>query len=93
MTAIRRILSARVGSKVSAASVIQAVLTAVGVFTFIAGVLYLPTLAPSRVEMFLMLLGLAAVALLCTAVGQLAVVIERLDARRDTPPPPDAKTP
>jgi hypothetical protein len=31
--------------------------------------------------MFLMILLLAAVALLCTAVGQLAVVIERLEGQ------------
>jgi hypothetical protein len=90
MTAIRRLLSARVGPNVSAASVIQAVMTTVGVVTFLAGVLYLPTLAPSRVEMFLLLLGLAAVALLCTAVGQLAVVIERLDARKPQSPDPES---
>jgi hypothetical protein len=69
-------------------SVIQWVLTAVGVFTFLAGVLYLPSLSPTRVEMILALLLLATVALLCHAVGQLAVVVERLDARasRNTGP-------
>jgi uncharacterized membrane protein YhaH (DUF805 family) len=86
MLTVRRLLSARVGTNTSAASVIQAVMTTVGVVTFLAGVLYLPTLAPTRVEMFLLLLGLAAVALLCTAVGQLAVVIERLEARGKSPP-------
>lgn len=86
MSAIRRILSARFGTSTPAAAVIQAVMTVVGMFTFIAGVLYLPTLAPTRVEAILLLLGLAAVALLCTAVGQLAVVIERLDSRAKSPP-------
>ena len=52
-----------------------------GVFTFLAGALYLPTLGTSRVEMIIILLLLAAVALLCTAVGQLTVVIERLERR------------
>lgn len=89
MTALRRLLSARVGTTASAASVLQAVLTTVGVVTFLAGVLYMPALAPTRVEMFILLLGLATVALLCTAVGQLAVLVERLDAREsDSPPPP-----
>ena len=90
MLTLRRLMSARVGPDVSGASVIQTVLTTVGVFTFLAGVLYLPTLAPSRVETFLLLLGLAAVALLCTAVGQLAVVIEKLDARAAKRPAPDS---
>jgi uncharacterized membrane protein YhaH (DUF805 family) len=88
MTALRRLLSARVGTNASAASVLQAVLTVVGVVTFLAGVLYMPSLAPTRVEMFILLLGLAAVALLCTAVGQLAVLVERLDARKSDSPPP-----
>jgi hypothetical protein len=38
------------------------------------------------VELVLGLLLLAAVALLCTAVGQLTVVIERLDRRADKAP-------
>lgn len=87
MHALRRLLSARVTPDWSAAAVVQTVMTTVGVVTFLAGVLYLPTLAPTRVEMFLLLLGLASVALLCTAVGQLAVVVERLDARAKSPPP------
>ena len=90
MTAIRRLLSARVGPNLFGAAVLQPVLTAVGVVTFLAGALYLPTLAPTRVEMILLLLALAAVALLCTAVGQLAVVIERLDGRPKPPSPPAA---
>jgi hypothetical protein len=64
-------------------SVLPGVLTAVGVFTFLAGVLYLPSLAPTRMEMILALLLLAAVAMLCHLVGQVAVLIERLDARAE----------
>jgi hypothetical protein len=67
------------GPNIFGASVIQAILTIVGVFTFLAGAMYLPSLGPTRVEMILTLLLLAVLALLCTAVGQLAVVIERLD--------------
>jgi hypothetical protein len=63
------------------ASVLPGVLTAVGVFTFLAGVLYLPSLSPTRMEMILALLLLAAVAMLCHLVGQVAVLIERLDGR------------
>jgi hypothetical protein len=77
MSLLRRLFLTRVGPNLFAASVIQPVLTAVGVFTFLAGALYLPTLGPTRVEMILVLLLLATVALLCTAVGQLAVLIER----------------
>src|SRR3989442_1322611 len=79
MTLLRRLFFGRVGPNLFGASVIQPTMTAVGVFTFLAGTLYLPSLGPSRVEMILVLLLLATVALLCTAVGQLAVVIERLD--------------
>jgi hypothetical protein len=63
------------------ASLIQVALTIVGVFVFLAGVLYLPSLNPTRVQMILALLLLAAVALLCTAVGQLTIVLERLGRR------------
>ena len=74
----RRLFFTRMGPSLFGASVIQPVLTAVGVFTFFAGVLYLPSLGPTRVEMILALLLLAIVALLCHAVGQLAFVIEHL---------------
>jgi len=83
MTALRRLLTARVGPDLSGAAVLQPTLTAVGVFTFLAGALYLPSLGPTRVEMILALLLLATVALLCTAVGQLTAVLERLDSHRD----------
>jgi hypothetical protein len=78
MTLLRRLFFARMGPEVTSAAILQPVLTGVGVVTFLAGVLYLPSLEPTRVEMFLLLLLLAAVALLCTAVGQLAVISERL---------------
>jgi len=77
MTFLRRLFLGRIGPTISSASVIQLILTGVGVFSFLAGVLYMPTLAPTRVEMFLLLLLLAIFALLCTAVGQLAVLTER----------------
>jgi drug/metabolite transporter (DMT)-like permease len=80
MVTIRRLFTARVGPTLFGASAVQPVLTAVGVFTFLAGALHLPSLGPTRVEMILALLLLAAVALLCTAVGQLAAILERLEA-------------
>ena len=69
---LSRLFRARVGPDLSSASVIQPALAVVGVVTFLAGALYLPVLAPTRVEMIMILLLLASVALLCTAVGQLA---------------------
>jgi hypothetical protein len=81
MTLLRRLFLTRVGPNLFGASVLQSVLTTVGVFTFLAGVLYLPYLGPTRVEMILALLLLAAVALLCHVVGQLAVIAERLERR------------
>ena len=82
MAFLRRILAARVGPDLGSAAVIQPVMTTVGVFTFLAGALYLPSLGPTRVEMIVVLLLLAAVALLCTAVGQFTAIHERL-GRRD----------
>jgi len=83
MTRLRRLFLARIGPDIFSAKVISPALTAVGVFTFLAGALYLPSLAPTRVELIQCLLLLATVALLCTAVGQLAVVIDRLEVRSD----------
>jgi len=83
---IRRLFTARFGPNLLGAAVIQPVLTGVGVFTFLAGVLYLPSLGPTRVEGILALLLLATVALLCTVVGQLAAVLERLNVGRQAEP-------
>jgi hypothetical protein len=90
MATVRRLFTARVGPSLFGASVVQPTLTGVGVFTFLAGALYLPSLGPTRVEGVLALLLLAAVALLCTAVGQLAAVLERLEARGDKRAEPGA---
>jgi hypothetical protein len=83
MRLLRRIFLGRIGPEVGSAAVIQPVMTTVGVFTFLAGTLYLPSLGPTRVEMIVVLLLLAAVALLCHAVGQLAAITERLGGRGD----------
>jgi hypothetical protein len=93
MTLLRRLFLTRVGPDRMGASVVQSALTAVGVFTFLAGVLYLPSLGPTRVEMILALLLLAGFALLCHAVGQLAVIVEHLQRREGNKPAgPDALT-
>lgn len=84
MSGIRRLLRTRLGSNLRISTVIQSVLTGTGVFTFIAGVLYLPTLGPTQVEAILGLMLLAILALACTAVGQLTRVVELLEARSQT---------
>lgn len=81
MSLIRRLFTRRVGPDVLGASVLCPLMTGIGVFTFLAGALYLPTLGPTRLEMIFGLLLLAAVALLCTAVGQLTAVLEKLEKR------------
>jgi hypothetical protein len=81
MALLRRLFLAQIGPDLLGASVLGPVLTAVGLFTFLAGVLYLPSLAPTRVEMILALLLLAAVALLCHVAGRLEVIAERLERR------------
>jgi hypothetical protein len=83
MTILRRLFATPVGPDLFGAAVIQTVMTTIGVFTFLAGAIYLPSLGPTRVEMIVVLLLLAAVALLCTAVGQLTVVLEWLERRGD----------
>jgi hypothetical protein len=90
MTLLRRLFFTRMGPDLFGASGIQTILTIVGVFTFLAGAMYLPSLGPTRMEMILALLLLATVALLCTAVGQLAVVIERLEERSEKTSKADA---
>jgi hypothetical protein len=81
MPLLRRRFLGRVGPDVGSAAVIQPVMTAAGVLTFLAGALYLPARVGARAEMVGLLLLLAAVALLCHAVGQLAAILERLDRR------------
>lgn len=81
---LRRLFLGRRRPGRHSAAILQLVMTGVGVFTFLAGVFYLPTVAPTRVETLSLLLLLAAVALLCHAVGQLAAILERLDRRADS---------
>ncbi len=85
MSAIWRLFTRPVGSSSFGAALIQSALTVVGVFTFLAGALYLPSLGPTRIEAIFALLLLGIFALLCTAVGQLTVILERLTAREKTP--------
>lgn len=81
MSRVRALLSTAVLSAGSEAYLVRGVLTGVGVFTFLAGVLILPALAPTRVELFILLLLLGVFALASAAVGQLAVVVYLLEKR------------
>ena len=89
MNLLRRVLLTHLFGE----SVVQAVLTAVGVFTFIAGILYLPALGPTRMEAFIFMLLLAVFAVGCATLGQLAVLAERLEGRSgksaESPAPAD----
>lgn len=91
MPALRRLFTTRIGPELFGAGMTRAVFTVVGVGTFLAGALYLPTLGPTRVELVLALLLLAVFAVLCAAFGQLAVIAERLEGR--APPPAPAAPP
>jgi hypothetical protein len=77
MSLLRRMFLTRLFGE----SVIQGIFTVVGVFTFLAGILYLPTLGPTRMEAFIFMLLLAVFAILCATFGQLVVVAERLEGR------------
>ena len=81
MSALRRLLAKPVGPELFGAAVVRAVMTVIGVGTFLAGALYLPTLGPTRVEMILALLLLAVFAVGCATFGQLVVLVERLERR------------
>jgi hypothetical protein len=81
MRLLRRMFLGRIGPDLFRASVVQPVLTGIGVFTFLAGVLYLPSLGPSRVEGIICLLLLAVLALLCASRGQLVAVAEHFNKR------------
>lgn len=83
MTLIRRVFLGRFGPNLFGAAVLQPILTLVGVFTFFAGVFYLPFLGPTRMEGIICLLLLAILALLCATFGQLVLVAERLAGRSD----------
>lgn len=83
MSRLRRLFTAPVGSELFGAGTIRAVFTTIGVGTFLAGALYLPTLQPTRVELVLalLLLLLAVFAVICATFGRLAVLVERLETR------------
>lgn len=75
MNRLRRLFSTPLLSE----SIVTPVLTGIGVFTFLAGIFYLPSLGPTRMESFLFMLLLAIFALLCATLGQLLVVAQRLE--------------
>ena len=83
MTLLHRVLFSRVAPNLFAASVVQPLLTAIGVFTFLAGALYLPSLEPTRMQLIMGFLLLGVFALLCTSVGLLAKIVARLESQND----------
>jgi hypothetical protein len=85
MSRLRRLFVTPVGPELFGAGTARAVLTAVGVVTFVLGALYLPSLEPTRMEALLALLLLGVFALLCATLGQLAVLVERLEGRDAAP--------
>jgi hypothetical protein len=86
MNLLRRVFFARLFGE----SVIQGVFTAVGVVTFLAGIFYLPSLGPTRMEAFIFMLLLAVFAILCATFGQLIVLAERLGGRAEKSVEPGA---
>lgn len=81
MSRLRALLATAVVPDRSVPHVIRGVLTGVGVFTFLFGVLGLQVLAPTRVEMVLALLLLATFAVASAGLGQLVVVADLLERR------------
>lgn len=81
MSRVRALLTTAVLPTGAEPYLVRGVLTGVGVVAFLLGVLFLPALAPTRVELFILLLLLAVFALGCAAVGQLAVVVHLLEKR------------
>jgi hypothetical protein len=81
MSLLRRFFTQKVGLVLGSAAVVPPVITAEGVFPFLAGSLDLPTLEPTKVELMILLLLLASVALLCHAVVQLAIILARPDGK------------
>ena len=84
MTLIRRILRTRVAPNLSGAAVLQAVLTGVGVFTFLFGTFGLQYLGPTRIEAILALLLLGVFAMTAAGLGHLVVIADLLE--RQTAP-------
>jgi hypothetical protein len=81
VTLLGRLFASRIVTSLFGGSVVRPLLTAIGLFTFLAGGFYLLTLEPTRMQLIMGILLLAVFALLCTAVGQLATAIDRLDVR------------
>ncbi len=86
MSRVRQLLLTPVRPGLTPAAVVSRVMTAAGVFTFVAGTLYLPSLNPTQIEAIVVLLLLGILAVSCAAFGQLAILVERI-AQQDRPQP------
>ena len=87
MSRVRTLLAATVVPERSVPQVIRGALTGVGVFTFLFGVLGLQFLAPTRVEMVLVLLLLATFAVASAALGQVVVIAALIERRAEADAP------
>ena len=81
MSRFRSVLATPVLADGTTPYLIRAVLTGVGVFTFLFGTFGLQYLAPTRVEMILALLLLGVFAMTAAGLGQLVVIADRLERR------------
>ncbi len=83
MSRIRTLLATPVIADRSTPYLVRAVLSCVGVFTFLFGTFGLQYLRPTRVEMILALLLLATFAVASAALGQLVVIADLLERQAE----------
>lgn len=81
MSRLRQLFATPVWSDRAGAAGMRAVLTGIGVFTFLFGTYGLQYLGPTRMEAVLALLLLAVFAMMCATLGQVIVLVELLDGR------------
>ena len=79
MSRLRRLFTTPVVPEQSGPQLIRAVLTGVGVFTFLFGTFGLQYLGPTRVEMILALLLLGVFAMASAGLGHLVVIADLLE--------------
>lgn len=89
MSRLRTLFAAEVVADRMTPYLIRSVLTGVGVFTFLFGTFGLQFLAPTRVEMILVLLLLTTFAVASAALGHLVVIADLLE--RQTGPVADER--
>jgi hypothetical protein len=86
MSGVRRLFTTPLVTDLQGARLVRAILTGVGVTTFLFGTFGLQYLGPTRVEMILALLLLGVFAMTCAILGQAVVIAELLEGRTDLTP-------